>query len=147
LKNDRLRARKLILRVHNDEARFFRELSRTSRNLVLKAFHRAEAARFDWLSPRIMRKCQELWFISDHEMKEHVKSHPGDANKSFFVPPRVDIKAMRQQPLGGKNVLFIGTLAFANNLRGVEWYISNVHSWLRDVPGYSFVVAGNTRGQ
>lgn len=147
LRNDSLRTRKLILRLNNDEARFFRELSKSSSSLLLKAFHRMEAARFEWLSPGIMRKCDELWFVSDYEMKQHLKSHPGDANKSFLVPPRIEVKAMRQQSLDGQNVLFIGTLAFANNLRGVEWYISNVHSYLRDVPGYSLVVAGNTRGQ
>ena len=44
-------------------------------------------------------------------------------------------------------MLFIGTLAFANNSSAVEWYVSKVHKLLCDVVGYNFVVAGNTVGE
>jgi glycosyltransferase involved in cell wall biosynthesis len=63
-----------------------------------------------------------------------------------LVPPYVNVKGMRSQPLKGQKVIFIGTLALANNASGVEWYVSNVHSSLSDVEDYEFVVAGNTRG-
>lgn len=146
LKNPSLRARKLILRVNNNESRFFSELSKSSRSWFLKAFHRVEAEKFRWLSPGIMARCNGLWFVSDYELKEHVKAYPNHSSKAFLVPPRIEVNAMRRQSLEGQKVLFVGTLAFANNLRGVEWYISRIHSSLCEVPGYSFVVAGNTRG-
>jgi glycosyltransferase involved in cell wall biosynthesis len=146
LKNPSLNATKTILRLNNNEARFFRELSKSTQNLLIKAFHRVEAARFSRLSPRVVAKCDSLWFVSDYEMNEHLKACPADAAKSFFVPPRVEVSAMSRQSLEGQNVLFIGTLAFANNIRGVEWYISHLHRSLCNIPGYSFIVAGNTRG-
>ena len=146
LKNPSLRAKRSILRLNNNEARFFSELSKSSRNLFLKAFHRVEAAKYRWLSPAIMSSCNALWFVSDYEMKEHLKKHPNHSGKSFFVPPRVEVDAMRRRSLQGQTVLFIGTLAFANNVRAVEWYVSRIHPSLCNIPGYSFVVAGNTRG-
>jgi glycosyltransferase involved in cell wall biosynthesis len=147
LQNPSLRAQKRILRLHNDEVRFFQELSKSSKNILRKAFYQSEAAKFRILSPKIISKCDALWFISDYERKQHVKKHPADRKKAFFVPPRVDRNAMRHQSLEGRRVLFIGTLAFANNSSAVEWYVSKVHELLSDVAGYNFVVAGNTVGE
>jgi len=147
LQNPNLRAQKRILRLHNDEVRFFQELSKSSKNLLRKAFYRSEAAKFRVLSPKIMAKCDALWFISDYERKQHVKKHPADREKAFFVPPRVDRNAMGHRLLEGCRVLFIGTLAFANNSSAVEWYVSQVHQLLCGVVGYNFVVAGNTVGE
>jgi polysaccharide biosynthesis protein PslH len=147
LQNPSLRAQKRILRLHNDEVRFFQELSKSSKNVLRKAFYQSEAAKFRMLSPKIMSKCDALWFISDYEKKQHVNKHPADRKKAIFVPPRVDRNAMRRQSLEGYRVLFIGTLAFANNSSAVEWYVSQVHGLLGDVLGYNFVVAGNTVGE
>jgi glycosyltransferase involved in cell wall biosynthesis len=147
LQNPSLRAQKRILRLHNDEVRFFQELSKSSKNVLRKAFYQSEAAKFRVLSPRVMAKCDALWFISDYERKQHLKKHPADRKKAFFVPPRVDRNAMRHQSLEGCRVLFIGTLAFANNSSAVEWYVSQVHQLLCDLVGYNFVVAGNTVGE
>jgi polysaccharide biosynthesis protein PslH len=146
LQNPSLHAQKRILRIHNDEVRFFQELSKSSKNALRKAFYQSEAAKFRMLSPKIMSKCDALWFISDYERKQHVRKHPADSKKALFVPPRVDRHATRRQSLEGCRVLFIGTLAFANNSSAVEWYVSQVHKLLGDVVGYNFVVAGNTVG-
>jgi polysaccharide biosynthesis protein PslH len=147
LQNPNLRAQKRILRLHNDEVRYFQELSKSSKNILRKAFYQSEAAKFRVLSPKIMSKCDALWFISEYERKQHVKKHPADRKKAFFVPPHVDPNVMRHQPLEGCRVLFIGTLALANNSSAVEWYVSHVHQLLCDVIGYNFVVAGNTVGE
>lgn len=147
LQNPTLRAQNRILRLHNDEVRFFQELSKSSKSIVRKAFYQSEAAKFRVLSRKIMSKCDALWFISDYERKQHLKRHPADYKKAFFVPPRVDRNVMRRQSLEGCRVLFIGTLAFANNSSAVEWYVSKVHQLLCDVPGYNFVIAGNTVGE
>jgi glycosyltransferase involved in cell wall biosynthesis len=146
LQNPTLRAKNLILRVHNDEARFFQELSKSSKSFFHKAFCLSEAAKFKFFSRKIMSQCDALWFISDYERSEHVKRHPGDSRKSFFVPPRVDVNAMHSQSLEGRKTLFIGNLSLAVNSVGVEWYVENVHPSLRDVEGYSFVLAGRTGG-
>lgn len=146
LENPGLRARKRILRLHNDETRFFHEMARSAQGLFHKAFYRAEALKFKALSPAVMSACDALWFISRHEMEEHLRKHPQHSAKSVFVPPAVDGKTMRTQPLQGNKALFLGTLGFVNNARAVEWYISQVHPSLSDVEGYGLIVGGNTGG-
>jgi glycosyltransferase involved in cell wall biosynthesis len=144
LENPTLQAKNRILRVHNDEARFFHELSKSSKHLLHKVFYLSEVAKFKLFSPKVMSQCDALWFISDFERSEHVKRYPNDSTKSFFVPPRVDRNMMRSQPLQGRKALFIGNLSLAVNSAGVEWYIKNVHPFLSDVEGYSLVLAGRT---
>jgi glycosyltransferase involved in cell wall biosynthesis len=146
LQNQSLHAKKRILRLHNNETRFFWELAKSSKGAFHKLFCLSEAIKFKTLSPRVMAECDALWFISDYEYRDHVRRSPSDSKKSFLVPPYVNVKGMRSQPLKGQKVIFIGTLALANNASGVEWYVSNVHSSLSDVKDYEFVVAGNTRG-
>jgi GT2 family glycosyltransferase len=146
LDNPRLRARKRILRLHNNEAHYFAALSKSSKTLFHKAFYRSEAMKFKILSPAVIAKCDALWFISRHEMEEHLEKHPEHSAKSSFVPPVVEINGMRSQPLGGRKVLFIGTLSLPNNAGVVRWYVANVHPLLCDSCDYSFVVAGNTGG-
>jgi polysaccharide biosynthesis protein PslH len=146
LQNQRLRARKRILRIQNNEVHSFQEMSRSSKSLIEKVFYRSEAVKFMVFSPYLKSKADVLWFISDFEMKEHLKNHPTDCGKSVFVPHAVHANSMRRQALNGQTVLFLGTLALSNNARAVEWYISNVHPFLSDLPDYRFVVAGNTRG-
>jgi glycosyltransferase involved in cell wall biosynthesis len=146
LENPGLCARKRILRLHNDESRFFHEMGRSARSLFHKAFYRAEALKFKMLSPAVISGCDALWFISRHEMEEHLRKCPQHAEKSVFVPPAVDCEAMRTQTLDGRTALFLGTLGFANNARAVEWYISHVHPALCDIEGYGFIAGGNTAG-
>jgi glycosyltransferase involved in cell wall biosynthesis len=144
LENPGLRAKRRILRLHNNESRFFLDMGKSSKSLFHKVFYRSEALKFKALSPAIISKCDALWFISEQEMKEHLQKCPKDAGKSFFIPPGVELSAMRRQPLRGRKALFIGTLGFVNNASGVEWYVSNVHPSLCELPDYRFVVAGNT---
>jgi glycosyltransferase involved in cell wall biosynthesis len=146
LDNPSLRTKKCILRLHNNETRFFQELSKSSKSWFQKLFYQSEAAKFRIFSPRLMAQSHALWFISDYERKEHVRRHPEDSAKAVFVPPLVDFNSMCSQPLQGYSVLFLGTLALANNVSAIEWYASKVHSSLCDLADYRFVIAGNTRG-
>ena len=79
-----LRAQKRILRLHNDEVRFFQELSKSTKNVLRKAFYQSEAAKFRVLSPKIMSKCDALWFISDYEREQHIKNVRQIARKPFL---------------------------------------------------------------
>lgn len=145
LQNPRLRATKRILRVHNDEARNFLELTRSSKGPLETLFYLSEAAKFMALSPNLMSRCHALWFISDFEMTKHLKKNPADSDKSFFVPPSVEVSSMRRQPLEGRKVLFIGTLSLPTNIGGLRWYVANIHPLLSNVSDYHFLIAGNTR--
>lgn len=147
LQNPALRAEKRILRLHNDEAHYYQELSGSSRDLWRKAFYRMEGIKFRFYSSRAMQWCDLFWFASDFERQEYCVKHPVNAPKAFFVPLHVERSAMKRHKLSGQRVFFAGKLGFANNARGVEWYIDQVHPRLADINGYALIVAGNTEGE
>jgi polysaccharide biosynthesis protein PslH len=147
LQNPTLRADKRILRVHNDEAHYYRELSGSSHELWRKAFYRMEGIKFRSYSSRAMQWCDLFWFASDFERQEYCVRHPVSVPKASFVPLHVERSAMKRHKLSGNRVIFVGKLGFANNARGVEWYIDQMHPRLADINGYELMVAGNTEGE
>ena len=146
LENSRLRAQARILRSQNDEARYFRELSKSSRSWKDRLFYKLEAIRFDKYSPALRAKCDLLWFISDWERTLHLQKKPGDISKAIFLPPDPGTSKIGSYSASGKEVLFIGTLSVSLNVNALLWYLDHVHPRLSRIEGYSFTIAGRTGG-
>ncbi len=147
LKNPGVRGSKLILRIHNEQVLYFRELAQGSKNWLRKAYFLSESFKFRLFSPVVLRKCNLLWFISDSERAEHVRKKREDESKSYFLPTHVSPENLRPFVSGEPTALFIGSLTISHNTDSVVWYLENVHSRLLDIEGYSFQVAGRTAGQ
>src|SRR6266446_3212532 len=146
LENVHLSAKVRVLRAENDEARYFREMSRAADGWKARCFYRAEALKFERFSPRIRSKCDLLWFVSDLERTFHIRRHPEDSAKAIFLPCGPGAKGMCPYSGGGTEALFIGSLTIPFNVEGLKWYIENIHPGLSDIPGYSLTVAGRTGG-
>jgi glycosyltransferase involved in cell wall biosynthesis len=147
LRNPAARHTRLILRVHNQQVGYFRDLAEGAASWSKKLYYYSESLKFRFCSPRVMRQCDLLWFISDSERQEHVGGHPEDESKSYFVPTQVNPQTLRPFVAQGRNVLFIGTLTITHNTDAVAWFIEKVHPLLSDLEGYAFQVAGRTAGQ
>ncbi len=147
LKNPAVRGSRLILRIHNEQVLYFRELAQGAKGWPRKAYFISESFKFGFFSPSVMRKCDLLWFISESERADYVRKNPDDEDKSYFLPTHVSPEALRPFTAGGKSALFIGSLTISHNTDSVVWYLRNVHRRLLDVEGYSFQVAGRTAGQ
>ena len=147
LNNPAARHTKLILRIHNEQIGYFRELAEGSDNLLKKLYYYSESYKFRSLSPKVRRKCDYLWFISDSEREDYVRMNPQDDRKSFFLPTHVDPSTLRPFSASGKGVIFIGSLTITHNTDAVAWYIEKVHPLLGDLDGYSFDIAGRTAGK
>jgi glycosyltransferase involved in cell wall biosynthesis len=147
LQNPALRADKTIVRLQNDESQYYAELSDASRELWRKIFYRLEGLKFRFFSPRVLRACDLLWFISDFERQQYCVEHPRNTSKALFVPPHVSSVHMKRHTLNTNRVLFVGRLGFATNTRGIEWYIQQVHPALADIQSYELAVAGSTGGE
>ncbi|MBZ5489506.1 MAG: glycosyltransferase [Acidobacteriia bacterium] len=145
LENVRLQAKARILRSQNDEARYFRELSKSSRNWKERLFYKLEAVRFDKYSPALRAKCDLLWFISDWERTLHLRKSPTDVSKAVFLPPDPGSK-IGSYAAFGKEVLFVGTLAVSLNVNALQWYVDHIHPRLSKLEGYSLTIAGRTGG-
>lgn len=146
LKNPAARKTKLILRIHNNETRYFSELAKGSESLWKKIFYYSESFKFRVFTPFVRKKCDALWFISDFERKEYVRNNRKNDQKSIFLPPHIGKSDLRPFSANGKTALFVGTLTIPHNSGAVEWYIKEIHPILSDLDGYSFQVAGHTAG-
>lgn len=147
LKNPIARQTKLILRIHNEQVGFFRELAETSGIWWKKLFYYSESFKFRFFSPTVMRKCDYLWFISDSDRQEHIRKCPQDDHKSLFLPTHVNSLALRPYSASSRTALFLGGLTIVNNYESAIWYIEKVHPLLSHLEGYAFQVAGRTAGQ
>lgn len=134
----------LILRIHNNEANYFRALSRGTAGWKAKLFYLMESLKFRMYSSKVIEACTELWFISDFERAAYAKMRPRDQAKSFFLPPDVAPSSMKPFCDAGNQVLFVGTLSIPHNADAIRWYIEQIHPLLSDVDGYKLVVAGHT---
>jgi glycosyltransferase involved in cell wall biosynthesis len=147
LKNSAASESKRILRIHNEQVGYFRELAEGSDKWWKKLYYYSESFKFRFFSLSVMRACDYLWFISDSDRQNHVQETPQDDRKSLFLPMHVDTSAMRPYCADGRTALFLGSLTISHNLDSVAWYIKEVHPLLNDLEGYAFQVAGRTAGQ
>lgn len=148
LKNPSLDADNIVLRVHNNEAHYFRKLASSTKKPVNALYYFLEFLRFSFSEFLLYKKIRHYLFISKDEYVSFLDQYK-DKN-AIFLPPAIeppkDLPETAGQRAAGR-VLFVGSLFMPNNRDGVLWYLNEVHPALKDVEGYKFVVAGNSKGE
>lgn len=139
LANNQLVAKRIALRVHNNERIYFMELARSASRIVQKAFYLSEALKFVTHTESVLHSVDAAFFISKSEFER-------SAGVGFWLPPSVQTTKLGSTPPSLGCVLFVGSLFMPNNREGLEWYLSQVHPTLFDIQGYHLVIAGNTSG-
>jgi glycosyltransferase involved in cell wall biosynthesis len=149
LKNHSLNASHRLLRINNDEAKYFFQLARTNISLA-SIYYLSEGIKF-FFHERKLLKSVDNWLVSSHQ--EYTKLLARNASKvsntKIFFPPRVDIDNVKSisgegsNASKGREVLFLGTLLMKNNTDGLDWYLNNVHPKLLSIAGYSLTIAGH----
>ncbi|WP_424767443.1 glycosyltransferase family 4 protein [Paenibacillus sp. sgz302251] len=145
LNNPKIRPDNVILRVHNDEAVYFKALARSAKNIFHKMYYQMESSKFASLQKKMVERVDKYLFISSKEFEAFKSQHP--AAKSLFLPPPVTKETFGASSFRSKNVVFIGSLFMPNNREAIEWYLGHIHPKLLKEPGYQFIVAGNSRKQ
>ncbi len=142
LKNKTLKSNRKILRVHNDESIYFKNLGKSSRNIFKKVFYYQEGIKFIYYSKKIFKNFDRLWYISSKEEEKFRKRT--QKQNSVYLPAPINDKFISKKPLN-KNVLFLGAIYLTNNFEAVKWYLDNVHEELcRTYKDYTFTICGST---
>lgn len=147
--NPRLRAKLRVVRVHNDETRYYRTLAKAEERPLWKAFFALESLRFRRFSPGLFDKVDGLWFISESERDRIALESANIGSKSFWLPPAIDLCAYPRRArlqVGSREVLIVGGLKGPLNREGIRWYIRHVHPILRQDDAYRLTIAGSTGG-
>jgi glycosyltransferase involved in cell wall biosynthesis len=145
LNNPKIRYDNVILRVHNDEAVYFKALARSTKNVIHKMYYHMESSKFAVLQKKMLEKVDKYLFISNKEFESFQRQNP--SAKSLFLPPPVTKDMFRVSTFQRKHVVFIGSLFMPNNREAIEWYLEHIHPLMLKEPDYKFIVAGNSRKQ
>lgn len=129
-------SKRIILRMHNEEAAYYQHLAATERSFFKKIYYKVESRlidRFqDKLDKQIRLACLSESDITVFQNRYHFRH-------LFFLPCFLPWQKQKNVTGKGEYCLYHGNLSVAENKEAVLWLIEHVFSQL-DVP---FVVAGN----
>jgi len=145
LDNTSLRVGEIVLRVHNDEEKYLKELSNSASIGMRKLYYWLESLKCGKLKSLVTAKVNNVMLISLAEFDYFASQFP-DKN-AIHLPPPLPQRMSRETSKVARKVLFIGSLFMVNNREAVDWYLKWVHPNLTDIHGYELIVAGNSRGE
>ncbi len=129
----------VVLRAHNDELRYYRDLRRSGRGVRL-AYYAAEYARVRrFLGAAGRFGIAEVWYMSADDVSSGWAHIPHRVIPPIMYTTPVDAGASA----GAPTVLFVGSLDIPHAVAGLEWFLER--AWpgiVSHVPDARFVVAG-----
>lgn len=137
---------KIVLRVHNNESKYFFKLFKSTFPSPNCLYYLSDSIKFVSYSKKLNRLINNFMYISSNEKDKHkyrekhqVIALMPDFPKESFFPFNKNAQ---------KNVLFIGSLFMPNNVESIKWYIENVHEELTKlIDSYTFTIVGSTKGK
>lgn len=144
LENKTLKYKHVILRVHNDDVVYYKQLMESENIWWRKLYYLIESYKYKYLEKYILKKISNFMFISYDEMQKYKRKYK-DIN-ACFLPSAVEFN-FKKQSLNSKNVLIVCSLFMINNKEAIRFYIEKIHPLLCDISGYNLIIAGNSRGE
>jgi hypothetical protein len=135
LNDERFSGRKIILRLHNVEYRYYRELFHAERSLLKKIYYLHESKLLRHYERSIADKVQVL---AVSEQDSALYRDEFGASRVSTLPVFVPFSEVRSREGTGCFCLYHGNLSVAENEQAVAWLLKKVFPGLR-VP---FIVAG-----
>ena len=146
--NPRLRTKRRVLRVHNNESTYMWNLAKAEESFLREQVWRLEALRFLSFSKYAYCRSDALWFISQSECQAFIAKHPAAAAKAVWLPPAISLGSKaKPRTTNSRRVLFVASLSTPLNREALRWYLKEVHVRLTPDPQYQLVVAGSTQGR
>ncbi len=142
LYNKNLNYKHVIMRMHNNEVKYFKELGMSTNNILKKIYYYTESAKFKIYEKKILPIVKNIMFISYDEQKYYNSVY----NLNDIFLPAVTELNFKKQKLTGRTVLILGSLFMSNNREGIIWYLRNIHPKLmKIIDNYRLIIAGNSR--
>ncbi|MCU7552176.1 glycosyltransferase [Chitinophagaceae bacterium LB-8] len=127
--------RKIIIRVHNDEAVYYHFLAISERNWLRKVYCKIESKLLSKYQGTLPNFCTYA-FISELD-KKNISSR-NKLQYTQFVPSFLPWQIIKPLEGIGSYGLYHGNLTVAENKESVIWLIENVFSYVN----YPFIIAG-----
>ncbi|HIP33253.1 MAG TPA: glycosyltransferase [Bacteroidia bacterium] len=134
----------ILIRIHNDNFKYFIELGRSTKKILKKIYFFSEAIKFKVYEKKILNTEKDIWLlpISYDEFHSLKNIYPD----VIWLPPALDLSKIKDyKEKSNNNLLFIGNLFTENNIHAIYWFIRNIHPILtKKIRNYNLIIAGNT---
>jgi hypothetical protein len=130
-----LNNRKILVRVHNNEADYYHRLKVNEDKIIKSAYFLYEAALLSFYQKR-MPKQPTFLFVSETD-KETFKSKYQQPHQ-FFLPCFVPWQQVQSLEGKGKYCLYHGNLCISENIKAALWLAQSIFSEVE----FTFVIAG-----
>lgn len=135
LKKGMLQNRKVFVRLHNVEYRYYAQLARYEKNLIRRLYFRYESSLLKRYEKALAHKAI---FFTVSTADTELYQQQFNARNIHFLPVFLPWNEVAVQPGKGLFCLYHGNLAVNENEKAVAWLLDNVFHSL-DIP---FVIAG-----
>lgn len=123
LSADKLKNRTVVLRLHNNESDYYRQLANNSSNGFRKWYYRIESRLLQKYEPGGIRKATVALSVSQQET---VSFNRNGLNNVHYLPVFVPWTSVENLTGKGVYCLYQGNLSVAENERAAIWIINNV---------------------
>lgn len=139
INNKTLKYNKLIVRIHNNESQYFKQLAKSTSNILKKLYYYSDAFKTEFLTKSVLKNADRLWYISNKELQSSLHF-----NKAVWMPPPINSE-FKINKKKNNTLLFVGSLFMENNIHGLDWFICNVHPiMIEKYDDYKLIIVGAT---
>ncbi|MEO6490371.1 MAG: glycosyltransferase [Ferruginibacter sp.] len=135
LKNGSLKGRKIYVRLHNVEYRYYQQLAKHESNILKKIYYRFESYLLKNYEKSI---APFATFFAVSKMDAEIYRREFNCRNIEMLPVFIPWNKVNSQPGKGSFCLYHGNLSINENEKAADWLLNNVFNML-EIP---FVVAG-----
>ena len=135
LKKGSLKGRKVFVRLHNVEYKYYKQLAKHESNILKRIYFMYESFLLKKYEKAIANKAV-FWSVSTEDTELYKKTF--HAGKIDFVPVFLPWNEVSTEPGKGYFCLYHGNLSVNENEKAADWLLNNVFDTL-EIP---FVIAG-----
>ncbi len=132
---NKLKGRKVVVRLHNVEYEYYKELGKTSRSFLKKIYYLAESALLKKYEKNISNKAL---FLAVTEKDKYTYEEKLNSKTTDYLPVFLPFKEVMSESGTGTFALYHGNLAVPENEKAAIWLLENVFN----VTTFPFVIAG-----
>ena len=127
--------RKVVVRMHNDEAAYYHYLAQHETNPVKKIYYTWESRLLQHYQAMLPPQHQYS-FVSEQDLNAFKKKY--GLKKTSYIPPFIPWQTVDAKAGKGSYCLYHGNLSVSENEKAASWLLQNVFSGIK-VP---FIIAG-----
>lgn len=131
-----IKSRKLFLRLHNNEEKYYEGISKSEKNNFKKLMYCLESIKYKHYQKSVFNLFEKVFTLSETENNEINLS----SNNSVYVPVFHGNKNVKGFSEKGEIALYHGDLRISDNKKAVDFLISV----FKELPEYKFVIASKS---